>query len=299
MTHPQIVRVYHPELGNRIGCLIGEEIWDLHPYYTSVHEWIKSTNGRLKQAVDYLNSLPHKGKSTFPASMFENAPDPKTPHWLAPVDEQEVWAAGVTYERSRDARQEESADGGDVYARVYAAERPEIFFKSPGPKVVGHLHEVGIREDATWNVPEPELGLVINSSREVIGFTIGNDMSSRDIEGANPLYLPQAKVYTAACSMGPGLMIMPVDGWLKTTIKINITRGGKSAFDGEVHTGKIHRSVNDLVDYLTRSNFYPDGVVLLTGTGTVPPNDFTLAAGDVITITIDGLGVLKNTVKVV
>jgi 2-dehydro-3-deoxy-D-arabinonate dehydratase len=299
MTYPKIVRVHHPEIGNRIGCQIGDDIWDLHPYYTSVHEWIKSTNGRLPQAIEFLTSLPDKEKSTFPASLFENSPSPDVPHWLAPVDEQEVWAAGVTYERSRDARQEESVDGGDVYARVYSADRPEIFFKSPGRKVVGHLHEVGIRADATWSVPEPELGLVINSSGEVIGFTIGNDMSSRDIEGANPLYLPQAKVYRAACSMGPGLMIMPVDGWLDTTIRINIAREGKSAFDGEVHTDRIHRSVEQLVDYLTRSNDYPDGVVLLTGTGTVPPNDFTLAAGDVITITIDGLGVLQNTVKVV
>ena len=218
------------------------------------------------------------------------------PHWLPPVDEQEIWAAGVTYVRSREARQEESADGGDVYARVYDAERPEIFFKASSKNTVGHLDAAGIRADSRWNVPEPELGLVVNPAMEMLGFTIGNDMSSRDIEGANPLYLPQAKVYTASCALGPGILLAPSDDWLDTTIRLVIKRACADIFSDSISTDQIKRRIPELIDYLGRSNTYPGGAILLTGAGIVPEADFTLQPDDSVTITIDGIGTLQNRV---
>ncbi|HVO72345.1 MAG TPA: fumarylacetoacetate hydrolase family protein, partial [Aggregatilineaceae bacterium] len=232
------------------------------------------------------------------AALFDAPPTPDQPHWLAPVDEQDVWAAGVTYERSRQARQEEALDGGDIYARVYGAERPELFFKAQGRHVVGPGGAVGIRADARWSVPEPELSVVFNPALEAVGFTTGNDMSSRDIEGANPLYLPQAKVYTASCALGPGIVLASSD-WPVVAIHLYIRRAGEPVFEGETHTARLRRPLAELAEYLGRSNRFPDGVVLLTGTGIVPPPDFTLAAGDVIEITIDGIGTLINPVQVV
>jgi 2-dehydro-3-deoxy-D-arabinonate dehydratase len=255
------------------------------PSTFSLNTWLIESCGKPQEAVASL-----VGQAEAEVSGFT---------LLAPVETQEVWAAGVTYERSREARQEESVDGGDIYARVYGAERPEIFFKSQGHKVVAHLNEVGIRSDATWSVPEPELAVVFNPAMEAVGFTIGNDMSSRDIEGANPLYLPQAKVYALSCSMGPSILLQPADAWLDTTIRVSIERGGEQVFSGDVSTARIKRKLTELAMYLGRSNEFPEGVILLTGTGVVPGGDFTLSAGDVVSITIDGIGTLTNTVKVV
>jgi 2-dehydro-3-deoxy-D-arabinonate dehydratase len=205
----------------------------------------------------------------------------------------------VTYERSRAARQEEAVDGGDIYARVYAAERPELFFKARGRWVIGPLGEVGIRTDSAWNVPEPELTLVMNPALEIVGYTAGNDMSSRDIEGANPLYLPQAKVYAASCALGPQIVLGELTAWPNVSIQLEIERSGQVAVQGTITTERIHRRAADLVQWLGRSASYPEGVCLLTGTGIVPGSDFTLAAGDVVRVTIDGVGTLTNTVKVV
>lgn len=299
MNSIHLVRFHLPAQGTRIGCQIDHTVYDLTDKITSVAAWLKSSVGRAPQAIAELEALAQNAASTLPAAQLQNAPAPDNAYFLAPVDHQDVWAAGVTYERSRQARQEEAIDGGDVYARVYDAPRPELFFKAQGKNVVGHLHEVGIRADSKWNVPEPELGLVINPALEVVGFTVGNDMSSRDIEGENPLYLPQAKVYTASCALGQGLLLQPAQEWLQTTIRIQIERGGRTAFEGAISTSRIKRAMRELVEYLGRSTTFPDGAVLLTGTGIVPPNDFTLAVGDVITITIDGVSTLQNRVKVV
>ena len=221
-------------------------------------------------------------------------------HWLPPIDSQDVWAAGVTYERSRAARQEEAQDGGDVYARVYTAKRPEIFFKAQAPWVVGTHDAVGIRRDATWNVPEPELALVANPAMEIVGYTIGNDMSSRDIEGENPLYLPQAKIYTRSCALGPGIVLQPFqEAWPQVAIHIAIMRSGEEVFAGSTSTRLIRRSPAELVENLSRCLAFPSGAVLLTGTGVVPPESFTLAAGDSITVSIDGAGELTNSVTII
>ena len=216
----------------------------------------------------------------------------------APIASQEVWASGVTYLRSREARMEESKDagGGDFYAKVYDALRPELFFKSPGYRVVGHGETVRIRKDSGWNVPEPELTLFICSAGSIEGYTIGNDMSSRDIEGENPLYLPQAKSYDGATALGPCLYVPqgPIDP--KTAINIEILRHGKTVFSDDVSIDRMKRSHAELAEYLFREMSFPHGAYLMTGTGIVPPDSFTLNYGDVVKISITGIGTLINEV---
>ena len=214
---------------------------------------------------------------------------------LAPVVSQEVWAAGVTYYRSRSARVAESKDagGGSFYDRVYAAERPELFFKATGRRVVGPGSAVRIRSDAKWSVPEPELTLLISPAGAIVGYTIGNDMSSRDIEGENPLYLPQAKIYDGSCALGP-CILLSAELPSKTGIQLEISREGKSVFTGNTTLAELKRDPKELARFLFRDNSFPEGVFLMTGTGIVPGDNFTLASGDVIRISIDGIGTLEN-----
>jgi 2-dehydro-3-deoxy-D-arabinonate dehydratase len=214
----------------------------------------------------------------------------------APIDQQEVWASGVTYLRSRDARMEESTQR-DVYDIVYDAERPELFFKATASRVSGPGESIGIRGDSTWDVPEPELALVVNKDGEIVGYTIGNDVSSRSIEGENPLYLPQAKVYAKCAAVGPRIvLIWEIDNVDDRQIRLVIKRDGAVLFDGSTATSQIHRSLDDLVKYLRRHNEFPAGVILMTGTGIIPPSEFTLEDGDVVEISIDGIGTLQNPV---
>jgi 2-dehydro-3-deoxy-D-arabinonate dehydratase len=215
---------------------------------------------------------------------------------LAPIVGQEVWAAGVTYFRSRNARMEESKDagGGDFYDRVYAAERPELFFKATARRVVGPASAVRIRSDAKWSVPEPELTLLINPSGKIIGYTIGNDMSSRDIEGENPLYLPQAKVYDGSCALGPCVLLSTQPLSKSTSIRLEIARQGTTIFSGSTTLAELKREPQQLAEFLFRDNSFPDGAFLMTGTGIVPGDEFSLASGDSIRISIDGIGVLEN-----
>jgi 2-dehydro-3-deoxy-D-arabinonate dehydratase len=216
---------------------------------------------------------------------------------LAPVEQQEVWAAGVTYLRSKKARMEESDFSATAYDQVYEAPRPELFFKSLPEKVVASGDAVGIRKDARWNVPEPELALVINSRGHIAGYTIGNDMSSRDIEGENLLYLPQAKIYNRSCALGPCVAVGTGEAEARAwKIGLRILRGRQTAFEGETSAAQIKRGFAELVSYLFRSQTFPHGAVLLTGTGVVPPDGFTLQAGDTIQIDISGIGRLENKV---
>jgi 2-dehydro-3-deoxy-D-arabinonate dehydratase len=217
--------------------------------------------------------------------------------FCAPVERQEIWAAGVTYLRSKAARMEESEFSATAYDRVYAAERPELFFKSLGEKVAAHGEPVGIRSDARWSVPEPELALVLNSRGIVVGLTIGNDMSSRDIEGENLLYLPQAKVYERSCALGPWIYMGASETAARSwQIRLAIERNGQKVFTGETSAGQIKRSFAELAGFLFRCQKFPHGAVLLTGTGVVPPDSFTLQAGDVVEIEISGIGILRNAV---
>jgi len=214
-----------------------------------------------------------------------------------PIDGRtEVWASGVTYLRSRTARMGESADP-DIYDRVYAAERPELFFKSAAWRVRGPQAPIRIRADATWNVPEPELALYVNLRGKIVGYTIGNDVSSRDIEGENPLYLPQAKVYDGSCALGPGVYVTDDPLPPSTQISLRITRGRDVAFQGDTTLAQMRRKPEELVEYLYRETSYPTGCVLLTGTGIIPPDAFTLRSGDLVEITIEPIGTLTNTVE--
>lgn len=217
---------------------------------------------------------------------------------LAPIGSQEVWAAGVTYFRSRGARMEEAknAGGGDFYDRVYTAERPELFFKSTASRTVGTGGKVRIRADAHWSVPEPELTLIVSPKGRITGYTIGNDMSSRDIEGENPLYLPQAKVYNGSCALGPGILVCDHPLPNTTKIELEILRDNRVAFSGSVALTELRRDPKTLVEYLLRENSFPHGCFLMTGTGIVPPSSFTLATGDRVRITIEPIGALENEV---
>lgn len=218
---------------------------------------------------------------------------------LPPVGNQEVWACGVTYLRSKLGRQEESKDtgGGDFYARVYEAPRPEVFFKATAHRVVGQHDKVNIRKDSTWDVPEPELTLVVSSSGKIIGYTVGNDMSSRSIEGENPLYLPQAKTYDASAAVGPCIYVTdkPLPGG--TMIFLDIYRNGKKVFSGEIGINQMKRTPEELVSYVYKECSFPHGALIMTGTGIVPGNDFTLKSGDEIRISIDHIGTLINIVR--
>lgn len=218
---------------------------------------------------------------------------------LAPIGSQEVWAAGVTYLRSRDARMEESkrSGGASFYDKVYEAERPELFFKSQPHRVAAHGEKVYIRRDSSWNVPEPELTLFVNARGQIQGYTIGNDMSSRSIEGENPLYLPQAKVYDRSAALGPGLYITPAPIAPATVIRMSIRRGVEVVYRGEVAISQIKRSLTELVSWLYRESDFPAGCFLMTGTCLVPGNDFTLREGDNVEISIDGIGTLANSVS--
>jgi 2-dehydro-3-deoxy-D-arabinonate dehydratase len=219
---------------------------------------------------------------------------------LTPVEHQEIWAAGVTYLRSKVARMEESDFSANAYDRVYDADRPEIFFKCLPHKSVPSGQPVGIRRDARWNVPEPELALIVNSRGRLAGCTIGNDMSSRDIEGENLLYLPQAKTYDRSCALGPwialGVTEAEARGW---AIGVAIRRNGADVFSGETSVSQIKRTFDNLIEYLCRSQVFPHGAVLLTGTGVIPPDSFTLQEGDIVSIHVSGVGVLTNPVVVV
>ena len=214
----------------------------------------------------------------------------------APIQSQEVWAAGVTYQRSREARAEESVDA-DPYDRVYSAARPELFFKATPNRVRGPGQKVRIRSDSSWDVPEPELAVVCNSGAEVIGYTIGNDMSSRSIEGENPLYLPQAKVYDGCCSLGPAIALAWEFDPAGKKIVLEIRRDGAVLFQSETTTAAMRRPIAELIDYLHRHQRFETGCILLTGTGIVPPREFTLQPADEVTIRIEGIGVLQNEVE--
>ncbi len=239
-----------------------------------------------------------------PAGLASFLLRPDTPHIpldnvtvLAPVDNQEVWAAGVTYKRSQVARMEESESGASHYDKVYDADRPELFFKATPSRVAGPGEPVRVRRDSNWSVPEPEFTLVINPNGKIVGYTIGNDMSARDIEGENPLYLPQAKFYRQCAGVGPCVLL--ADGELDlagTQIELVIERGGSEAFRGTTDLSQLHRTLEDLADWLFRESEFPQGALLMTGTGIVPDDDFTLENGDSVSITVAGIGTLTNPV---
>jgi 2-dehydro-3-deoxy-D-arabinonate dehydratase len=259
-------------------------------HYFTVHGTDFDELLNLPNLHDHLREVSRRGPAT---------KAPAREDILAPVGTQEIWAAGVTYERSREGRREESKESGAAvfYSKVYDAERPELFFKAPGWRAIGPDAKIRVRKDAKWNVPEPELVLVINSDRQIVGYTLGNDVSSRDIEGENPLYLPQAKVYDGSCAIGPAIWISDQSFDRNTEITLAVERACKPIFQGTVPLLRIRREFTELVEYLYRELSFPVGAFLFTGTGIVPPNDFTLISGDLVKITVAPIGELINEVE--
>ena len=295
----QLCRFQLPGVGPRLGRVADDEVVDL----TDADARCATLAALLQASVttplaELLEPIAIDGLPRYRYADLDHAPADDRPHLLPPVDAQEVWAAGVTYAWSREARVRE-ATSKDVYERVYGADRPELFFKSPGAKVVGPHDWIGVRGDSAWNVPEPELVLVVNPAMQIVGYSVGNDVSSRAIEGENPLYLPQAKMYRHACAVGPTITL--ADATIdpqNLALHMLIARAGAPVFQGETSTTQLHRSLAELVAYLGRYNDFPHGALLFTGTGIVPPDDFTLHDADDVTITIAGLGVLRNPVRV-
>jgi 2-dehydro-3-deoxy-D-arabinonate dehydratase len=288
----RLCAVWSPEDARRALCVV--EDGNIYPVgrFGDLADLLTSHRGPLEVAVaaagvssDSLSSYDELTKSE---------PESSRLHLLSPVTPAEVWAAGVTYERSREARMHESSER-DIYQRVYEAERPELFFKATGARVMGHLAPVGLRTDSAWQIPEPEIALVLDGSAQVVGYTLGNDMSSRDIEGQNPLYLAQAKIFAGSCALGPTVVSSEVvEDPYDLEIEMQIFRSGESAFKGSTSTARLHQRFEVLVSYLGRDNWIAPGTVLLTGTGIVPPDDFTLQVGDVVEITCEPIGSLRN-----
>jgi 2-dehydro-3-deoxy-D-arabinonate dehydratase len=287
-----------PAEGTRLGLVEEGRVYDLSASGISA---CASLTALLQASVErpimeLLDGIDRAGLPAYDFEALDVAPDASVPHLTAPVDRQEVWAAGVTYAWSREARVREAVSK-DIYVRVYEAERPELFFKSAAEKVVGNNDWVGIRGDSKWNVPEPELVLVLNPAMEIVGYTIGNDVSSRDIEGENPLYLPQAKVFRHACALGPTIVLRDSVDASDLQIRLMIRRDGSEVFSGETRTSMIHRTLPDLAHYLGLYNDFPNGALLFTGAGIVPGDEFTLANDDIVQIDIENIGTLRNTVR--
>jgi len=284
----KVCRFLTPQRETRVGLFIAEnQVLDLSGAGVNNLIFLLEAEDPLQQ----LEALSQQSLTRYSLNQIQ---------LLSPVERQEAWGAGVTYLRSKTARMEESNFSANAYDRVYSAQRPEIFFKSLPEKVVGPSEPVGIRADAHWNVPEPELALVINSQGTIVGYTIGNDVSSRDIEGENLLYLPQAKIYHRSCAIGPCIVVGSTETVARTWIvTMQIYREGRIIFEGQTAVNQIKRSFEELVSYLYRSQTFPHGAVLLTGTGIVPGNDFTLQPDDKVRIEVNGIGVLENTVIMV
>ncbi len=295
----QLCRFHSPIHGARLGLLVDETVHDVtasgQPHMATLAALLQASTSTPLPTL--LQDIPLDQLPTYRYADLEREPAGDVAHLLPPVDRQEVWAAGVTYAWSREARVREAVTK-DIYVRVYEAERPELFFKSIGSKAVGPHNWIGLRGDSKWNVPEPELVLVLNPGMQIVGYTIGNDVSSRDIEGENPLYLPQAKVYRHACAVGPVITIADTAfNAHNLPIKLGIVRDGATVFEAETSTAQLNRPLPELAGFLGRYDDFADGVLLFTGTGIVPPDDFTLHHGDQVTITIAGIGALRNTAR--
>jgi 2-dehydro-3-deoxy-D-arabinonate dehydratase len=296
----QLCRFFEPGAGPHLGAVLAGQVYDLtatgEAAFASLNTWLTSANrGEPDQAGQHLADVVARLQPLHAWADLQRQPGSDWAYLLPPLDTQEVWAAGVTYLRSREAREEESNKIG-IYDKVYSAERPEIFLKATPHRVVGPYDFIRARADAHWTVPEPELTVLFSPDLQVVGYTVGNDVSSRDIEGENPLYLPQAKIYSRSCALGPALTLA---GDLTGPVQIELTiqRAGETVFAGAISTEQMKRSIGELASYLGRDNEFPNGVFLMTGTGLVPADEYTLQSGDVVEISIEQIGQLTNPVE--
>ena len=294
----QLCRFWRPDRGPCIGLVQNGMVYDLSkvdPEHCGSFSVMLSAEDLVERVG--RNAAWIESERGWPCADLDIVPDLHKPHLLAPITKQEVWGAGVTYGRSREARMEESAGGGSFYDKVYRAERPELFFKSMPGRVAGPNAQIRVRIDSKWTVPEPELTLVISSSGKLVGFTIGNDVSARDIEGENPLYLPQAKIYKGSCALGPFVTLLHgVSDPYKMEVRLTVRDGAGVRFEGSTSLGNMKRRFEELILYLFRELDFPHGVLLMTGTGIIPPDDFALQHGDMVEITVSEIGTLRNPV---
>jgi len=295
----QICRFWEPKLGPRLGLVFGEEVVDLTAIdpigCADVSCWLKQPD-----PVDYLRQLAELAERCRVRILMrelDRKPAPIYRYLLPPLDTQEVWGAGVTYERSRTARMGESRGGKLFYDEVYDAKRPELFFKATPHRTAGPNAPIRVRSDSEWTIPEPEFTVLLTPNLVVAGYTCGNDVSSRDIEGENPLYLPQAKTYLDSCALGPVITLPDsLPDPHNVTVSLAVIRDGMTIFHDETNTNRMKRRIPDLVSYLGQDNAFPEGVFLVTGTGIVPPDEFSLEPDDVVEIAIEGIGTLRNPV---
>jgi 2-dehydro-3-deoxy-D-arabinonate dehydratase len=297
-----LCRFHDTELGAQLGVVYQQTVYNLS---SLGHAHLDSLTDLLHWSCDFSGSLGAYladvlgQASSFALADLDSQAAAGDRHLLKPIEHQEVWAAGVTYERSRKARRHESK-GSDIYDRIYAAERPEIFLKATPHRVVGNGETLYIRGDSRWMVPEPELAVLFDPALQVVGYTVANDLSARDIEGENPLYLAQAKIYSRCCAVGPTIILAEhIEDVTDVKIELRILRGGDQVFAGETSTARMTRSIDHLTEFLARDNDFPDGVYLLTGTGVVPPDEFTLDAGDRVVISVEEIGTLSNDISYV
>jgi 2-dehydro-3-deoxy-D-arabinonate dehydratase len=283
----------------RVGMQIANSIHDVTDKYPTLTHWLRSSIGRPQAAIDEIDMVARSARTAYLASVIDAPAIPNLPSLISPVEMQDVWAAGITYESSRDAHTHNGALAGDLYERVFRAERPELYFKAQGRAVVSPYGKVGVRKDSASCVPEPELALLLNPALEAVGYGIGLDMTARDLERESPLYVTQAKLFTGSCALGPGFVLQKLRGFPSANLRMIIMRGSDAIFEGEVNTNAIQRSLESLTAHLGQSQTFPDGVVLLTGCGIHPPHDFTLKAGDSIRVTLDGVGKLHTTALLV
>lgn len=294
-----LLRFHDPERGARVGVQIANTIYDVTDKFPSVSGWLRGSVGRAQAAIDDIEMVARNAKLAYLASVLDAPAIPHLASLIAPVDLQDVWSAGVTFPNKRAARENEAKVGGDLYTAVFSAPRPMLMFKAQAGHVVGPYGQVGIRKDAANSIAEPELALLLNPALEVVGYTIGVGMLARDIAAENPLYLPQAMQYSHSVSLGPGFVLQKLRTLAQVNMRLVVIRDRQTIFEGEVSTSAAQRDLASTIEYLGRCHTFPDGVVLMTGSGIVLPSEFTIRVGDTIRVSVDGVGTLVNQVILV
>jgi 2-dehydro-3-deoxy-D-arabinonate dehydratase len=294
-----LLRFHDPDRGARVGVQIANTIYDVTDKFPSVSGWLRATVGRSQAAIDDIEMVARNAKLAYLASVLDAPAIPQLASLTSPVDLQDVWSAGVTFPNKRAAREQEAKVGGELYTVAFNAQRPMLIFKAQAGHVVGPYGQVGIRKDAANSIAEPELALLLNPALEIVGYTVGMGMFARDIAAENPLYLPQAMQYSHSVALGPGFVLQKLRGQAQVNMRMTVLRDRQTVFEGEVSTSAMRRDLNSTIEYLGRCHTFPDGVVLMMGSGIVLPSEFTIRVGDTIRVSADGVGTLTNQVMLV